>query len=824
MGIENLDKVFHPESVAVIGANPRPSGIGSAILENLLDSGFNGPIHPVNPAHAYVRGLATVKSVLDLTPAPDLAIIATPIETVPEIVAQCAQADVAGAMIPAAGGRETGKAGRAVENRIRAAAEGTGLRLIGPNAMGIISGAVGLNASLAPRMPLAGKTAFISQSGAIFTSILDLSIRERVGFSHFVGLGSAIDVDFGDIIDYLGGEPHVNSIVLYIEQLDRVRHFMSAARAISRVKPIIAFKAGRSRIGKAADAVHDAAFDRAGILRVRTFEELLDCAELLAKQPRPTAPGLAIITNAGGPGLLAADALADVGTAPAELRPETLARLDAILPPYWTRTNPVDLLATATPELYRNAVEICLAAPEVDGVLVILAPHSLSRPADSAAAIANGVKGARKPVLTAWIGGASVDGGRGIFNEAGIPTFDTPERAVRAFMDLHRYAGALEALQMIPRKLPDLTVDRKGAGDAVQAGLKVPSLTLATSETAAILAAYGLPVPRNRYTEESQASPTEADTPAVHDADYELMVGAGRYPGFGPVIRFGMGGRMTAVISDIAIALPPLNRLLARRLISKTRVGAALSSHNGHPAANLEALEIILVRLSLLVADFPEIAEIEINPLRVRGDRIVAGAARIRLQLNHADGTSHLVISPYPNQYEDRATLKDDTELLIRPIRPEDAPLFLDLFNALSPQSVYFRFFSAMRSIRPDMLARFTQIDYDREMALVALHPLPDAEPRMLGVARVIVERNGRDAEFSVLVRDAWQGRGVGAELLRRCLDVARQWRLAKVWGIVLPDNRNMIALGRKLGFDVKRDPESGDYMLTIRLGKAEGA
>ena len=388
MGIDNLDKLFHPNSVAVIGASPRPGGVGMAILENLLDGGFNGPIHPVNPAHAYVRGLATVKSVLDLTPAPDLAIVATPIETVPEIVSQCAQIGVAGAVILSAGGRETGAAGRVAEDRIRAAAEGTDLRLIGPNAMGIISGTVGLNASLAPRMPLAGKTAFVSQSGAIYTALLDISIRERVGFSHFIGLGSTVDVNFGDMIDYLGGDYHVSSIVLYIEQLDRVRHFMSAARAVSRVKPIIAFKAGRALTGKAADIVHDAAFDRAGILRVRTFEELLDCAEMLAKEPRPTAANLAIITNAGGPGLLAADALAEHGVAPAELRPETVARLDGILPQYWTRTNPVDLLATASPEIYRQAIEICLPAPEVDGVLVILAPHALSRPADTAAAIA----------------------------------------------------------------------------------------------------------------------------------------------------------------------------------------------------------------------------------------------------------------------------------------------------------------------------------------------------------------------------------------------------------------------------------------------------
>ncbi len=890
MGIENLDRIFDPKSIAVVGASEREGSIGAAIMGNILAGGFKGELHPINLEFEKVWGLPVKRGVADLASAPDLVLIATPIHTSPQIVETCAKAGVGAAVILSAGGKETGEAGRIIEQEILKAAQGSKLRIVGPNCTGFISAASKLNASFANQLPLEGKTAFISQSGSIFTSILDLSLKERIGFSHFISLGGMLDVDFGDTIDYLGGDYRVGSILLYMENLSRIRNFMSAARGVSRIKPIIAFKAGRTGPGSMAalshtgalageDAIYDAAFERAGILRVKTFEELFDCAELLARHSRPAKPDLAILTNAGGPGVMAADALADYGVAPARLSSETLERLDAILPPYRSRGNPVDLLANAGPERYCAAVDICLSAPEVSGLLLMLSPHSLSRPLETAQAVADLLKERKKkgsipPVIGAWIGGPGVEGGRSVFNEEGIPTFDSPERAVRAFMDLFHHARALEILQQIPPRLPEeIRFDRETAQKIISG--KEERCTLSECESKNLLQAYGIPVNPTRFVDSGNEvwriakeigfpvvmkidSPdilhksdcggvrvdlsTEIEVyqaygemmerirtahpharisgvtvqPMIKGRGYELIVGAKRDRDFGPVILFGMGGVATELLRDRATGLPPLNRLLARRLMEKTKAWELLKGYRGYPAADIVKVEEILIRLSQLVTDFPEIEEIEINPLIITEKGIIGVDARTILSPALSKGPLHLVISPYPNEQERRAVAKSGEPLSIRPIRPEDAPLFVEMFHALSPQSVYFRFFSAVKSLRHEMLARFTQIDYDRETALVALRKSPEGAEEMLGVARVILERNGKEAEFAVLVRDSWQGKGVGAELLQRCLDIAKARGIEKVWGIVLPENRNMIALGKKLGFNVKRDPESGDFLLTI--------
>ncbi len=888
MGIENLERIFRPASVAVIGANARKGSVGEAVLRNLATGGYKGRIHLINPAHRKVEGRRCVPSVSDLDEAPDLALVATPMEAVPDIVGACARTGAGGAVVLSAGGRETGQSGRDLESRIAAEARSSGLRIIGPNSMGVVSGAARLNASLAGAMPLPGKTAFISQSGSIYTAILDLSLREKMGFSHFVSLGSMLDVDFADLIDYLGWDFRVGAIVLYLESLSRFRPFMSAARAVSRIKPIIAFKGGRSPAGAVAaashtgaltgeDDVYEAAFKRAGILRVRTFEELFDCAELVAKSPRSAGPRLAILTNAGGPGVLAVDALADHGVAPAALSEETIGRLDAVLPPYWSRANPVDILANATPERYCQAARILMAAKEADGLLILLAPNALCRPSAVAGILTELFKSSQRPVFTTWIGGPAVEEGRRIFDEAGIPTFDTPERAVRAFMDLRHYGRALEMLQEIPPKLPDrLQFDPGAARKVVEQGRQRDPAVLTEPEAKDLLSAYGIPVNPTRTAEtgeaaweaardlgppvvlkilspdishksddggvrldltrredildaydrivrRAEAARSEARIrgvtvqPLIRRVHYELLLGIHKDPHFGPVILFGAGGVAAEILRDRSLALPPLNRLLARRLMEGTRVFGMLRGFRNRPPADLAALEEILIRLAQLAVDFPEIAELDINPLMVTGGRIMAADARAVLVAPAVHAPDHLVISPYPNQYEGHAAARTGEPLFIRPIRPEDAPLFLDLFHALSPQSVYFRFFSAMKSLRHEMLAKFTQIDYDREMALVALLEDGDGE-QMVGVARIILEPGGREAEFAVLVRDAWQGRGVGAELLQRCLDIAKEWGLKKVNGIVLPENKNMLALGRKLGFAVRRDPDGGDYLLSLEL------
>ncbi len=859
MGVDKLGKIFRPKSIAVVRASEKEGSIGSALMRNLIEGGYPGDIYPINPNRKKIYGLTAYSSVLALKSSIDLAILAAPIVSTPEIVKECSKAGVQGAVIISAGGKESGTKGRELEAAIKQKAKPSGLRIIGPNCLGVICSSSKLNASFASHMPLPGKMAFISQSGAICTSILDLSIREKIGFSYFVSLGSMLDVNFGDMIDYLGGEPDVSSIVMYVENLSRFRYFMSAARAVSRIKPIIVLKAGRTRAGAVAaashtgalageDAVYDAAFKRAGILRVKTFDELFDCAELLAKQPRVLGNGLAIVTNAGGPGVMAADALSDYGVDPVKLSPETLSKLNKILPPYWSHANPVDTLGDASPELYRKAVEICLEDTRVDGLLIMLAPVALRNMVDTAKPLVDLLRKRPYPIFVSCMGGPDAEKAREIFNRSGIPTFDTPERAVRAFMDLYNYSKNSELLQEIPSKLPGkMEFDRKKAKSIIGAGLESKKHVLTEIEAKALLSAYGIPVNRTELVASDTEAvlkarelgfpvamkicsrdilhKTEADgvilnvqsESAVRDAyiklmerardynpdaaiegitiqpmikhiDCELIVGSKKDRDFGPVILFGMGGTMTEILGDQALALPPLNRLLARRLMEETKVYNVLKGYRNRPAADLMLLEEILVRLAQLVTDFPEIDELDINPLIVAINNTSVVDAGIILKYSEIPAPLHLVISPYPNQYETKTVREGIGDVFIRPIRPDDAPLLLELFESLSPRSIYNRFFSLLKSLSHNMLARFTQIDYDREIALVALCKTETNE-KILGVARVINEIDQKHAEFSVLVGDPWQGKGIGAELLQRCLSIAKERNLETVYGQVLSEN-----------------------------------
>lgn len=891
MSIFNLDKIFHPKTVAVIGASERKSSIGDALMRNLVERGFSGDIYPIHPHHKKIWGKSAYSKIGELKAPVDLAILATPIVSAPQLVRECAAAGVSGAVIISAGGKEIGEEGRKIEAAIKKEADVSGLRIIGPNCVGIISSQTQLNASFAHQMPLPGKMAFISQSGAICTAILDLSLKENIGFSYFVSLGDMLDVDFGDMIDYLGGERDVSSIVMYVESLSRFRKFMSAARAVSRVKPIVVLKAGRTKAGALAaashtgamageDTIYDAAFQRAGILRVKTFEELFDCAELLAKQPRPQGPGLAIITNAGGPGVMAADVLSDYGYDPAPLSDETLKKIDAILPPYWSRRNPIDMLGDATPEDYQKIVEICLAAKEVNGILIISVPLALTDTSRVAANLIDIVKNKPLPIFTSWVGGAVMQKARDIFNQAGIPTFDTPERAVRAFMDLYRNSQNIKMLQEIPSRLSKrLEFDRDSGRRTVLTALKQHKPLLNETESKALLSAYGIPVNlvetassteeavekackvgfpvalkinsrdithksdakavilnindayavRNAFTQviqNAKAYKPEARIDGVSiqqmvpRMDYELILGIKKDRDFGPVILFGMGGIYTEVLKDHAIAFPPLNRLLARKLIKQTKVYRLLKGYRNIPPANLDALEEILIRLAQLSSDFSEIEELDINPLILSPQGACAVDARVLLKPSQIPAPLHLVISPYPDQYESHAQTSTGVEIFVRPIRPEDACLLNDLFESLSPRSVYMRFFTPLKQFPQHMLARFTQIDYDREMALVAL-PESESEEKMLGVARVISERNQKHAEFSVVVADQWQGKGIGAELLKRCLTFAKEKEIEKVWGTVLSENTQMLALGKKTGFTIKKVRGVNEYELSLDLQKA---
>ncbi|MGA6924841.1 MAG: bifunctional acetate--CoA ligase family protein/GNAT family N-acetyltransferase, partial [Desulfosarcina sp.] len=741
--------------------------------------------------------------------------------------------------------------------------------------------------------PLDGRLAFISQSGAICAAVLDLSVKERIGFSHFISLGSMLDVNVGDMIDYLGADPRVSSIVMYVESLTRHRNFMSAARAVSRIKPIIALKAGRTRAGAIAaashtgamageDAVYDAAFQRAGIVRVKTFEELFDAAEILSRKGRFKGPGLAVVTNAGGPGVMAADTLSDYHMEPAKLTPQTVRALDAVLPEHWSHANPVDIIGDATPERYAAATSILVQAKEVQAILVMLAPQPLADAAVVAQRLIDPLTHTTMPVLTTWLGGVDVEHGRECFNRAGIATFDTPERAVRAFMNLHRHARGIEMLQQIPPRLSTrIHVDHDAARRLIDQGLASSNGLMTETEAKSLISAYGIPVNPTAAAasaEEAVAlaagfgfpvvmkilsrdishktdaggvalnltSAPEVERafgdltaraagdfpqakiegvtvqPMIDRPECELILGAKKDPDFGPVILFGMGGSLAELLDDRAIALPPLNRLLADRLMQATRVDRLLKGYRNHPPADREQLQMILLRLSQLTTDFPEIVELDINPLIVQKGQPVAVDARVVLKPSDCKAPMHLAVSPYPAQYESSVQMPEIGALLIRPIRPEDAHLLEEMFARLSSQTIYYRFFSPMKALSPAMLARFTQIDYDREIALVAILESDPAEP-MIGAARVILQHNLKDAEFAVMVGDPWHGKGIGAHLLASCLTIARERRFRSVWGTVLAENKGMLALGRKLGFTIKRAAGAGEFDLTLDMSKLSG-
>ncbi len=888
MGLYNLDKIFKPKSITVVGASETRGTIGRAVMENLIQGGYEGRILPVNPKYSKVLGINCLKSLSQVDQSVDLAVISTPISTVSQIVRQCVDAGVGGSIIFSAGGREIGDEGRELENEIEKEAAKGGLRILGPNCMGIICPKWKLNASFAAHMAPEGKMAFISQSGAICSAMLDLSLKKKMGFRYFVSIGSMLDVDFGDLIDYLGHDPEVTSILLYMESLTEVRKFMSAAREVSRIKPIVVLKAGKSKSGANAAASHtgalagesrvyEAAFTRAGLARVRTLEDFFDCAELLAKQSPPSGPRLVVVTNSGGPGVMAADAIEEYGLELSSLSEKTIDRLNEILPPYWSHGNPVDILGDATAERYAQVTGCCFEAESVDGMLVIVNAQAMTDPTRVAEALSKDLKGKPYPVFTAMMGGMDVEKGRTILNTAGIPTYATPERAIRSFAVLLDYARNLHLLQEIPsRFLGDVEVREGQARELVDKALAGKNAFLEEAESKRLLGYYGIPVNRTEVAESmdealrlaaemdyplvmkilspdivhkteargirtglgseqevrdayeqvinaARAYDPDAEIrgvtlqPMVQKAELELLIGAKRDELFGPVILFGMGGVFAEVIGDRNIGLVPLNRTLARRLIEKTKAYKILKGYRNMPAADMSLIEGLLICLSHLLVDFPEIAELDMNPVLVKDGKLVAVDARVLIRKSEVAAPHHLVISSYPEQYESKETTTHGLQIFIRPIKPEDAPLLMELFENLSPESRYHRFFSPMKALSRDFLVRFTQIDYDRHIGLVAL-AREDHEEKMLGVARVIMESDPRNAEFSVAVGDRWQGKGVGRRLLERCLDAGRDYGIETVQGYVLAENRQMLKLGQELGFQISRNEGENTYHLTIDL------
>jgi acetyltransferase len=885
----SLDPLFKPQSVAVLGASATPGSVGSILMRNLLENPFGGVVYPINPKRHAVHGVRCYPSLADLPERVDLAVIATPAATVPNLIGQCVAAGIPAAIVISAGFSELGKEGRALEAQIRTIARGK-MRIIGPNCLGLIHPPSNLNASFAATMAQPGQVALLSQSGAICTSILDWATAKHIGFSSFVSVGAMLDVDFADLIDYFADEPTTRSIVMYMESIGDVRKFLSAARSVSRTKQVIVVKSGRHEAGAraaashtgamaGADAVFDAAFRRAGVLRVTTIPELFSMSEILALQPPPRGPALAIITNAGGPGVMATDALMLSGGVLATLSPETLAALNQALPPFWSHANPIDILGDAPPERYRVAVEACAKDPNVQGILVLLSPQAMTDPTATAQKLTPFAHSEGKPLLACWMGGTAVLPGRELLSRAGIPTFDSPESAIQAFLHMVQYRRNQESLYERPEALP---TDRRPDTPRVQAifqKVRADKRTLLTeTEAKDVLAAYGLPVSRTMscstvedavraaveigypvvlkllsatITHKSDVGGVQldlADEAAVRSAYYriqdnlaqrgksaafdgvtvqpmiatrgfELIVGSSVDRQFGPVILFGAGGVLVEIMQDRELALPPLNRTLARRLMERTRIYPALKGVRGQASVNLEALETLLVNFSQLLTDFSEIQEVDMNPLLASPERIVALDARILLvpaDLSE-DQRPHLVIHPYPNQYTHTYELRNGEDVSIRAMRPEDETLIIAMHGRHSEHTIRMRYFSMVKVLSRDSLIRLCHLDYDREMALAAIKADGTGEI-MLGVSRYYLHPETGDAEFAVIVSDAHQKLGLGRHLMQQLIALARERGVKRLIGLVLSENTPMLALTASLGFTPPVAVEAGVVRVEMSL------
>ncbi|MGH0036986.1 MAG: GNAT family N-acetyltransferase, partial [Myxococcota bacterium] len=863
--------------------------IGGVIARNLLRAGFQGPVMPVNPKYEAVEGVLTYPDVGSLPVVPDLAVIATPPETVPEIVAQLGRHGTRGAVVITAGFGEGGaQRGRELQQAMLEAARPHTLRIIGPNCVGILVPQMKLNASFSHLPASEGRIAFVTQSGAIVTSVLDWARPRGIGFSHLVSLGDMADVDFGDMLDYLADDPKTSAILLYVEGITHARKFMSAARAASRMKPVIVVKAGRHEEGARAaashtgalagsDDVYEAAFRRAGMLRVTSLEDLFAAVETLAMTEPMKGDRLAILTNGGGMGVLAVDALIDEGGTLATLSPETRSRLDAALPPTWSHGNPIDIVGDAGPERYSAALQALLGDPGVDAVLVLNCPTAVASSIDCARAVVEIAPGQRPGrILTSWVGEATADEARRLFGAQGVPAYETPGQAVRSFMHMVRYSRSQEMLMETPPSIPEeFSPDLEAARRIVDAGLGAGGGWLSEPDAKALVGAYGIAVTPTRIAttpEEAAAASAEIDGPVAlkilsptitHKTDvggvaldlaeprdvgraaaemldrvsqqrpearlegfsvqpmvrrpgaHELIVGMKLDEQFGPVLLFGQGGTAVELLEDTTVGLPPLNMRLAQRMISRTRISRLFAGYRGQPGVDRNALCLTLIRVSQLVIDFPEILELDLNPVLADHAGSIALDARVKLGPTRATGTERLAIRPYPQELEETVSLGDGRQLWLRPILPEDEPALQASFAKLTPEEVRMRFFTSMKTLSHMMAARFTQLDYDREMALILTERGVPGTRDIYGVVRLISDPDNEQAEFAVIVRHEMTGLGLGVLLMRRIIDYARARGTSRIWGDVLPDNRTMRKLCKALGF---RERHEEGEMRVVRV------
>jgi acetyltransferase len=876
----NLDKIFDPKSIALVGASDEKSSVGYLLMKNLIDLGYQGKVYPVNIRKNEILGLKAYNNVDELPEIVDLAVIATPSNTVPDIVEQCGKAGIIGIIIISAGFKEVGSEGKALEEKILEVKKKYNLRIIGPNCLGIIRPTINLNATFIKKMPKPGKIAFISQSGALGTAILDLATHENLGFSNFVSVGSMIDVDFGDLIDYFGTDPQTKSILMYIEGVTDAREFISAARHFSRTKPIIVVKAGKfGESAKAAashtgsltgeDNVYDAAFKRAGIVRVNEIIDLFNCAEVLRIQPLPKGPNLAIITNAGGPGIMATDALLAREGKLAKISQNTIEELNLNLPNYWSKGNPIDILGDAKADRYTNAIEACLKDKNVDGLLVIYTPQGMVDATELAKSIAElyNSKRSSKTLLTSFMGYEDVADANLLLSQNGIPTYSTPEQAVATYMYMYQYERNLKLLYETPEELPVDSVPPKRPLMVIMKNAAKENREILTEvEAKQLLEYYNIPVAKTlvaKTIDEAVWSASQICYPVVlkilspqivHKTDvggvildinsekdlrkafddiiqrakehypeaeiqgvtvqpmikkkgYEVILGSKTDSLFGPIILFGMGGIGVELFKDFAIGIPPLNQTLARRIMEETKVYQLLKGYRNMPPANLKLLEEIMVRFSQMIVDFPQLKEVDINPLLIDEKEAIALDARIvidkELVFSKLEPHQHLVISPYPKKYEALWKLRDGRTVLLRPIKPEDEPSWLEMFQNFSEKSLRNRFFNVIKDAPHEMRVRYCNIDYDREIAIV-VEITEDMRKKIVGVVRVPIEPNGKKGEIAFIVADPWQGLGLGSKMVDHVIEICKDKKLETIYAIMMNDNHNAINLVRKMGFNIE--------------------
>ena len=889
MSSHHLEYLLAPQSLAVIGVSDRPGSVGATVMRNVMSGGFRGPVWPVNLRHPSVAGLRAYATPAELPAPPDLAVLCTPAASVPELIAQLGARGTRAAVVLSAGLEAPAAGGGTLAAAMLHSARRHALRILGPNCIGLIVPGIGLNASFAHLGARAGGIAFVAQSGALVTALLDWAQGAGVGFSHCISLGNAADVDFGDLLDYLGRDPRTRAILLYIESVTGARKFMSAARAAARNKPVIAVKAGRT--GEAAraatshsgalagaDAVYEAALRRAGVLRVATTRQLFEAAQILSQNRSYVGPRLAILSNGGGPAVMATDALIEGGGELAPLSAPTLETLDGLLPRGWSHANPIDIVGDAPPERYVGALTAVLGDPQVDAVLLVHAPTAVAPTAEVARLCVPLLEKATRPAFACWLGaeGVRLAGSAG---PCAVPGYATPEEAVEAYLQVMRYHQVQALLMQTPASQPEgPPLERAAARALITETLAAGRFVLSEPESKALLAAYHIPVVATRIGREIGALgalATEIGYPVAlkilspdisHKSDVggvtldiasaaeltraaeamlqrcralrpqariegftvqrmirrggaqELLAGIALDPTFGPVVLFGRGGTAVEIIGDRALALPPLNSVLTRELIARTRISRLLQGARGVPPVAMPALEQALMRLAQLACDLAEIAELDINPLLADAHGVIALDARVRLAVSPPSAVARLAIRPYPSELEETVEHRG-RRLLLRPIRPEDAPRHREFLAQVTPRDLYLRFFTGVRELPEADLAHLTQIDYDRDMAFVAVgRDAADAE-EILGVARACADPGNSSAEFAVLVRSDQKGQGLGTLLMHKLIRYCRERGTRELWGNVMADNAVMLQLARTLGFKV-RGAEQNIEIIVLELQK----